>query len=376
MQTAISIWEHETFFAPNDVIIVGAGFLGLWSALEFITRKPGLRISILDSGIIPLGASTRNAGFACFGSPTEMISDVQQMGENEMWSLVEMRFKGINKIKQHFKENVIDYEPSGGYECFASDSEELKAVEEKICWLNEGMRKITGAVKSFTWRSEKLQQFGMKDFGGMIENEMEGGLHSGKLLQSLTRKVQSLGVNIFNGVKVDGFDNSNGFVNVYTSANTFKAAQLLVCTNAMSSKLIKDFEVEPARGQVLITDPIEGLKMKGTFHYDEGYYYFRNVGDRILIGGARNKDFEKERSHEFLLNELIQNELEQFVTKHLLPQTRFTISHRWSGIMGFSEKKLPVIKEVQENVFAAVACNGMGVALSPVIAEKLYALMN
>lgn len=74
----VSVWEKETFFAPQDIIIAGSGFVGLWSAFYLKKRNPKLKITIRDKGIIPTGASTRNAGFACFGSLTELLADEQR----------------------------------------------------------------------------------------------------------------------------------------------------------------------------------------------------------------------------------------------------------------------------------------------------------
>ena len=101
----ISIWEKETFFAPYDVVIAGSGFVGLWSALQLKKKKPKLRICIVDRGVIPTGASTRNAGFACFGSVSELIHDAKTMGTDKMLQLVEMRFKGLKKIQKYFEDN-------------------------------------------------------------------------------------------------------------------------------------------------------------------------------------------------------------------------------------------------------------------------------
>jgi len=69
----VSIWEKETFYAPQDIVIVGSGFVGLWSAFYLKKKDPDLKITILDRGMIPTGASTRNAGFACFGSLNNYI---------------------------------------------------------------------------------------------------------------------------------------------------------------------------------------------------------------------------------------------------------------------------------------------------------------
>ena len=57
--------------------------------------------------------------------------------------------------------------------------------------------------------------------------------------------------------------------------------------------------MQPARAQVLITKPIKNLQIKGTFHLDKGYYYFRNIDNRILFGGGRNLDFKTEETSEF-----------------------------------------------------------------------------
>ena len=119
----VSIWEKESFYADKDVIIIGSGFTGLWSAYELLKKNEKLKVAIVERGVIPEGASTRNAGFSCFGSPTELIFDAATMGEDSMWQLVEMRFKGLEKIRQHFSASALDYDPCGGYECLDRDSE-------------------------------------------------------------------------------------------------------------------------------------------------------------------------------------------------------------------------------------------------------------
>lgn len=101
MQT--SLWEKESFFAHSHVIIAGSGFAGLWSAYYLKKKLPRIRITIVDRGVIPTGASTRNAGFACFGSVTELMKDISSMGEEKMLSLVEMRYNGLARIQKVFR---------------------------------------------------------------------------------------------------------------------------------------------------------------------------------------------------------------------------------------------------------------------------------
>jgi gamma-glutamylputrescine oxidase len=92
----LSVWEKESFFEHQDIIIVGSGLVGLWSALELKEKHPRLKITILERSMVPAGASTRNAGFACFGSPSELLHDKEISGEDRMWRIVEMRYKERN----------------------------------------------------------------------------------------------------------------------------------------------------------------------------------------------------------------------------------------------------------------------------------------
>lgn len=71
----ISIWEKESFFQQQDVIIIGSGLVGLWSAILLKEKNPSLKVAIVEQGSIPSGASSRNAGFACFGNVLLRLSE-------------------------------------------------------------------------------------------------------------------------------------------------------------------------------------------------------------------------------------------------------------------------------------------------------------
>ena len=98
-----SIWELETFYRKRDVIIIGAGFTGLWSAISIKEKFPEKSVLVVERSSVPIGASTRNAGFACFGSFTEIIADGEKMGWEKTLDLVKMRFDGLKKIQEYFK---------------------------------------------------------------------------------------------------------------------------------------------------------------------------------------------------------------------------------------------------------------------------------
>ncbi|MEP7143529.1 MAG: FAD-dependent oxidoreductase [Ferruginibacter sp.] len=373
----LSIWEKESFFAQQDVIIIGSGFSGLWSALHLKLLHPHYKVTILERGLIPTGASTRNAGFSCFGSPSELISDARTMGEDNMWKLVAMRYQGMLEIRKFFSDEEIDYDGSGGYECFTKDSEDWKDCKKKLDWLNEGLQSITGVANVFTAADEKLAGFGFAGFEHMIENKLEGSLHPGKLVKVLLKKVHALDVQVITGIEVLYYSEKNNLVAVTTNPPVqLSASRILLCTNAFTSQLVPLIDIIPNRGQVLITNPIEHLRFKGTFHFDKGFYYFRNLGNRLLLGGARQKALGEENTADMSTTDMIQDQLEHFIHQHILPSTQFTVTDRWAGIMAMGSQKSPIIESISKNIFCCVRMNGMGVALAPVVAQQAALLMD
>ena len=367
-----SVWENETFYAHKDVIIVGSGLVGLWSAYYMKKAAPNAKILVLERGIIPTGASTRNAGFACIGSATELLADARTSGEQSMLEIVAMRYEGLERIKKVFSNKEIEYERHGGYELITeAQYGKLKQLKNDLGWLNIILRKAIKDQKTFRIADKKIKDFGFKQTSHLIESRAEAQLHSGKLLQALLRKVQSMGVMVMTQTEVKGFEKTGDKITVQTNLPlSFSADQLLICTNGFASQLLPKIDVIPVRGQVLVTSPIKKLHFKGAFHFDEGFYYFRNLsGNRVLLGGARNKAIQAENSGTMATTDLIQNELERFLKDVILPKQKYTIEHRWSGIMGMGSGKFPIIKRIEKNVYCAVRMSGMGVALSPVVGD-------
>ncbi len=367
---SLSIWEKESFYAPCDIAIVGAGLMGLWTALSLKEKNPRVRITILEKNKTPLGASTRNAGFACFGSPTELFNNLETIGKDDMLRIVEMRYKGIEKIRRYFTDEQIDFDPCGGYECINKDSRYWPALDDRISHLNKLLKDITGKRSVFTYAGNKLDSLGLQHFDTLVENNTEAALHSGKLIQVLTKLVISKGVQILYNFELKDWNSSANDIELISSGGErIKAWRTVLCTNAFTPSLIPDSEVTPGRGQIILTSPIPNLPMKGTFHFDEGYYYWRNLGNRILLGGGRNLDFEGETTTNMEGSSVIKTALEVFLRHHMHPSIQYNIEQSWSGIMAFTDTRQP-ITTFKGEFFVAIACNGMGVALTPVIAES------
>ena len=391
---AISVWEQSTYFAPKDLVIVGCGFVGLWTAYEAIHQNPKLNITILERGTIPSGASTRNAGFSCFGSVSELISDIQLMGEAAMLETVKMRYDGLQRIQEVFKAKEIDYNQWGGYELFegkkgAKNDEsglyDISKLESDIAYLNKILAPALKTPKKdgkylpiYTNASKDIKKLGFQGIEALAFNQLEGQLNSAKLVLALQKAVQAKGVQILFNTEVKKFKSQKKGVTITTNLEAvLETKQFLVCTNGFAKQLIPSLDVVPARGQVFVTEPIKNLKFKGCFHFDEGYYYFRNLGNRLLLGGARNADFKNEKTYSLETSATIQKVLEDFMMQRILPKgsKKPKIELRWSGTMGMGSIKKPIIEQLQPNVYCAVRMSGMGVAIAPIVAKKALKLM-
>ena len=361
-----SYWELKQYFTEFDLIVIGAGIVGLSSAISYKNKNKKAKILILERGLLPNGASTKNAGFACFGSSSELLDDLSKNNSETVWETVLMRWQGLQILRKRLGDKGIDLNLWGGYELFDSKENKIKSLE-KIKDLNKEIYQHLGLKNCFS--EYPKNNFGFKNTKGIILNKYEGQIDTGLMMQNLLLLAQKKGITVLNNIEIKAINDLGGKVELKSINGVFKAKKVVVATNGFANELLKINNINPARAQVLITKPISQLKIKGTFHYQEGYYYFRNIKNRLLFGGGRNINFKKEETTEIGLNSKIQNHLEYLLKTMILPNTAFEIEHRWSGIMGVGNEKKPIIKPITNNVIAAVRMGGMGIAIGSKVGE-------
>lgn len=363
----LSYWEKQSLL-QYDTIILGSGIVGLSTAISIKEKEPRRRILVLERGLLPTGASTKNAGFACIGSLTEILDDLQVMPPEEVKALVQMRLKGLRLLRSRIGDDRMRYKENGSYELI-SDAE-MPALEQ-LETINDLLSDILPGP-AFTL-SDK--QFGFNNVHALVKNNFEGELHTGMMMRTLIDLAIERGIEIKTGCKVERFEETAQGVNVYVDELAFAGQQLAICTNAFAQQLLPELDVTPGRGQVLITSPIEKLPFKGIFHFDKGYYYFRELDGRVLFGGGRNLDVAGESTTNIGLKNLIQHDLEEKLRTLILPGRSFTIEDRWAGIMAFGATKQPIVQQHTANTFIAVRMGGMGIAIGSEIGKRLAALM-
>ena len=368
----LSYWEIKNWFTNVDFTIVGSGIVGLHAALALRERFPSAKILVLEKGVLPQGASTKNAGFACFGSISEIIDDLKTHTEEEVLQLIQKRYAGLQLLRKNLGDAALDLKPFGGYELFLkNDLSNYEECLQKMPFINELLRPY---FKSDVF-SKQVDRFQFADITEyLIFNPFEAQIDTGNMMQALLKKAHQNDILILNNQNVTNFQELNDGVEVVTNGITFKTNKLIFTTNGFAAQLTHN-QVQPARAQVLITKPIPNLDIKGTFHLDQGFYYFRNINDRILLGGGRNLDFEGETTTSHDTTELIQNHLEELLKNVILPQTQFEIDHRWSGTMGIGAHKKPIVEQLSNHVYCGVRMGGMGVAIGSIIGQEVADLI-
>ncbi|MDX6180653.1 FAD-dependent oxidoreductase [Flavobacterium sp. Fl-77] len=368
----LSYWELKNWFTNIDYTIFGSGIVGLHAALRLRERFPTAKILVLEKGMLPQGASTKNAGFACFGSLSEIIDDLKTHSEEEVIQLIAKRWQGLQLLRKKLGDAAIDFRPHGGYELFLKDDENtFNECVAKLPFINELLQPLFKA-NVFTKEVDRFGFQNVEDY--LIFNPFEAQIDTGNTMQELLKQAIAADILILNQQTVTSYADAGNHVEVVLGDFSFNSQKILFATNGFANALTHG-AVQPARAQVVITEPIPNLDIKGTFHLDRGYYYFRNIGDRILFGGGRNLDFEAETTTEFGQTKIVQNKLEDLLKNVILPNQDFKIAHRWSGIMGIGNSKNPIVEQLSENVFCGVRLGGMGVAIGGLIGTELADLI-
>ncbi|WP_339758307.1 FAD-binding oxidoreductase [Algoriphagus aquimarinus] len=371
-----SYWETKHFF-EYDLIVVGSGFVGLSTAIHYKEKHPKANVLVVERGVFPTGASTKNAGFACFGSLTEILDDFWNMTQDEVLALVERRYKGLKSIRKQFGDKKLGYAHTNGYELL--EESQLKAVDQ-MTGVNKLLKSVFKEDVFSQVKSPEKMGFA-EQIKVVVKNKFEGELDPGKYMNSLWRLAQNEGVRILTGVSVCEIRKDEGLVlaedgNGETNLE-FKAKKIAICTNAFTKKLLPESDIQPGRGLILLSKPLEfKAPWKGTFHMDKGYVYFRQVDGRLLLGGARNKDFKGEESTDFTVNPKIKSHLDKLAREVIFPGKSIEWDTEWTGIMAFGKIKSPLIQQVGDKTVAAVRLGGMGVAIGWQVGKELSTLLS
>jgi glycine/D-amino acid oxidase-like deaminating enzyme len=371
-----SYWERAQFMDGIDFIVIGAGIVGYSTALELRNLHPSAKIIVLERGNLPSGASSKNAGFACFGSASEIYDDIQEFGEEIVWETVKLRWKGLQALRSQIGDEGLKLQIHGSWDLFtAKEMATFDAVLPYLDNFNARLKEMTGESEVFSVDNSVQERFGFQKIASSFKNRLEGQIDTGSMNQAFYQKVISKDIKVLFGCEVLSIEEKGASALLKTNLGDFSAKKTAICTNGFAKQLLNE-DVRPARAQVLITRPIENLNIEGTFHYQKGYYYFRNIDNRILFGGGRNLDMKGETTTEMSTSETIMDSLKEILETVILPSTPYEIDHSWAGIMGVGETKKPIIKYISTSIACGIRLGGMGIAIGSLVGQELAELIS
>ena len=267
----LSYWEKNVITEQIDFAVVGGGIVGIATALRIKELHPKAKVVLLERGYLSTGASTKNAGFACFGSVTELADDLSRMDEQAVWDTVSMRWRGLQRLRERFTDTGIGLKLNGSWDLITEqETTGLKELSDQLPYLNENVSKITGNDRCFSYDTSIGKQVGFRQINGGFHNRLEGEINTGKLLLAGQKLLANAGIITLTGIEITSLEANENEVILYTNFGELNAAKVAVTVNGFAQKLLHDQRIRPARAQVIVTEKIPGFDLPGTFHYQKG----------------------------------------------------------------------------------------------------------
>ena len=329
-----------------DVAIVGAGVTGCSCALTL--AEAGLSVRVHEAREVASGASGRNGGFALRGGAMPYDVARAELGAERavlLWRLTERALERLASL-------AGDAFRHTGSLRLASDTTEAVALMAEF----EALRDDGFAVE---WRSTHEGRF-----HGSIFHSPDGSLHPARWVRRLAARAAEAGAEIREHDRVTSLE--------------LAADAVVIATDGYTQGLLEplDRAVKPARGQVIVTEPLEREYFSCPHYARYGYDYWQQTEDlRLVLGGFRDTALDEESTAEESTTPGIQSRLEAYAGK--LVGGSPEIANRWSGIFGVTDDLLPLVGPVPGREGIWVSCgysghgNVLGLACGDLVARGL-----
>lgn len=347
---SVSYWQDTAGTSINracDVAIIGAGLAGMSTAYWLTKLDPTLSVVVADKGRVGHGASGRNAGFITCGSTEHFSRMSSAYGEHkaeQIWHFTEYNHKLLlEEFDYSLLASRCDYRRNGSW-TLAATEHEAEVIQQTVDLLKSKGVKATWRDQGFVSQYMKCENF----YGGACYLD-DGEIHPVKYLHHLLGSLRG-DVSLLENTEVFGVDSKGPDVVLRVNGGTIKSQAAILCTNAWSGQLFPWFadKIAPTRGQIIVTEPVE--RFLAPCYCSFVLDYFRQLADgRVLIGGFRNVDVEKEVGFSDEVNPIIHQKLVEFLNKHFPLLRGKKIDYQWSGVMGFAADGYPMIGSLTED---------------------------
>jgi gamma-glutamylputrescine oxidase len=343
-----------------DVCVVGAGFTGLGAALSLAER--GYSVAVLEQNTVGSGASGRNGGQIHRGFRRDQMFLEKKFGRSEAYLLWEIAGGAVDRLDEVLKKYKIECDREDGH-IFA---------DHRARYVDESHEYVDHLSQRYHYNdTEKLDREQIRaliksdDYHGGWIDHGGGHLHPLKYVRGLARAAQKRGAEIFEHSKAIRIENGKK-AKVVTEDGVVTADWVLVAGDSLMQGLVPmaDVRILPIASTIAVTKPLrkklrEHLTSKMAVA-DSRFVvnYFKPLEDgRLFFGGGESYS----NVHVDHPGRLVRKAMAQ-----IFPDMRdVEFDYEWSGIVGITPTRFPLIRRLAPNVLMAAGYSGQGVSLAP-----------
>lgn len=377
-----SYW-HATFPPPvpddalpagSDVVVIGAGMLGCWTA--YWLAKAGVDVTVLEREVISWGATGRNGGFLTGGGAMGYADAVDALGRDTARAVWTISAEGRQLAEDTIRSEEIDCDLRiPGILWMGLHDEAMAAT-----------RRSTDLLLEDGFPVELLDRAGVQEMvrtplgpeiaGGRLDPD-GGLLHSGRYLAGLAAAAKRHGAR-FCTASVTALESDATGTSITTDTGVLHADRVVVALNAWTDSLLPalDGMIVPTRGQILAYEPTEIVFPTGigTDVTPTGEYWQQTPDGSIVIGGCRA---DAPGGDMGVLNlrptDDVTAKIEAVIPRLFPALAGLPVARRWAGPMAFTSDYLPIADAVPDlpGVWFAGGFCGHGMPFGPRLGQLL-----
>ncbi len=366
-----------------DLVIIGGGFCGLWTAYHLLKADPGMTVIVLEGSAVGYGASGRNGGFAMTLIHRGLKDLAAVVGADQARALHLAAEEAIRSIGQVCEtENInADLQPNGLVTISNSPLQDTILREEV-----ETAERLGLGGFSFLEKNEMQSLIHSETFRCAVREESCTLLNPARLVRGLKEAVIRAGGRVFEQTPMESMDTTSDGVRVVTPKGEIRAQRALLAANAYSSRIpsLKAF-VMPFYSYILLSEPLsdeqwsrvgwkgrEGMEDRRTF-----LHYMRPTVDGRMMWAGRDAPYRPNGPDpKYDRDERVFERLEETFAWTFPQLSDVKFEYRWGGPIGVTGSFMPCAGWLEEKRVAyAFGFVGHGVAITNMVAMAMRDLI-
>lgn len=278
--------------AEHDLVVVGGGLTGLWTALFLKELEPGRDVAVVEQGIAAWGASGRNAGMLAETIDHTHGLAIQHFGEAEAARLAALGEQNVRELTDFIRDRDIrcDYQPSGRFMASFTEAH-LEEARRNV----DIARRLGIDTHRLLSREEMQAEVHSPRYLGGLEVRGGGILDPARLTDGLRREAERAGVRVYERTRVEALEEDGAGVRLRANGTALKARRAVLGASAYTHHLLPEVlrRFIPLYDYIMVSEPLtaaqwEAIGWKGRQGITDGrtfFNYYRPTADgRVLWG--------------------------------------------------------------------------------------------